>query len=94
MNKKKNQIDEAKAKSSVDCRVSKPPKLEPCPFCGNRKVKVIQYEALGFWRCVQCNKCKGQFYFFNKGVNVGIGHGTLEARKERIIERWNKRVKA
>ena len=66
--------------------------LLPCPFCGNKKVKIIEYEALGMWRCVQCDKCKGQFYFFNKGTNIGVGRGTTQQRKERIIEAWNKRA--
>jgi Lar family restriction alleviation protein len=66
--------------------------LLPCPFCGNKKVKVVEYEALGMWRCIECKTCKGQFYFFNKHTNIGVGRGTTQQRKQRIIDAWNKRA--
>lgn len=92
MKNKKPELTEAKAKVNVEAEVSKPTKLNPCPFCGNRRLKFI-HDGVSFWKGVECNKCKNNIYFFNKhGVNVGCGLNRKEAQIK-IAEMWNRRTK-
>jgi hypothetical protein len=63
--------------------------LQPCPFCGRKKPKLI-HDGANYWKGVEC-KCSLNIYFFHgkgdkKGHNVGCGN------MQAVIDRWNQRA--
>jgi len=57
---------------------------EPCPFCGRKKIKMIEF-GKETKTGIEC-KCGANVYFFGSGGwNVGL------ETPEKIIKKWNKR---
>lgn len=67
-------------------------KLKPCPFCGNKEIRVEILKAMddvftnicyvkADIRCYECNVVKG----------VTVAGMNYDACKKRIQEEWNKR---